>query len=158
MPKPSHIERFWTYVNKSDGCWNWTGRTANKGRAYFQANRRRFIAARWLYEHFNGPIAKGICVLHSCDNILCVRIKHLYLGTQQENIKDRDRKRRGWQVNKTHCPRGHEYNKENTRLFGPNKKYRACRKCSVLFSAAYRLKLKKGESYVGYIEKASANS
>jgi hypothetical protein len=44
------------------------------------------------WELANGPIPKGMDVLHKCDNRICVR--HLFLGTQLDNMQDRDRKGR----------------------------------------------------------------
>lgn len=47
----------------------------------------------------NGEIPKGsgfhgTCVLHRCDHSRCVNPAHLFLGSQQENVRDRDRKGR----------------------------------------------------------------
>jgi len=38
----------------------------------------------WELEH--GPIPEGMCVLHQCDTPRCVR--HLFLGTKLQNIRD----------------------------------------------------------------------
>jgi hypothetical protein len=42
-----------------------------------------------------GAIPDGLNVLHQCDVRLCVRPEHLFLGTQLENVRDRDAKGRG---------------------------------------------------------------
>lgn len=73
---------------------------------------------------------EGICVLHTCDTPGCVRPSHLWLGTQLENIADRESKGRGRsgirQLEKTHCPQGHPYDEKNT--YKP-KKQRYCLTC-----------------------------
>ena len=35
-----------------------------------------------------GPVTSGLFVLHKCDYKPCINPKHLYLGTQKENIQD----------------------------------------------------------------------
>lgn len=57
-------------------------------------------AHRYSYELESGPVPDGFLVLHRCDNSLCVRPDHLYLGTQFDNMRDmkrrgRERKARG---------------------------------------------------------------
>lgn len=43
---------------------------------------------QWSHELFLGPI-NGKYVLHKCDIPACFNPKHLYLGTQLENMRDR---------------------------------------------------------------------
>lgn len=77
-------------------CWEWTGVKQNNG--YGWCGRR--LAHRATYEDLIGPIPDGMNVLHSCDNRLCIRLEHLRLGTQSENIQEMLRKNRnskgGW--------------------------------------------------------------
>jgi hypothetical protein len=42
----------------------------------------------WEIEH--DPIPDGLLVLHKCDVKCCVNVQHLYLGTVQDNVIDRD--------------------------------------------------------------------
>lgn len=82
-------------VPHKSGCVLWKGCHNEKGYAYlgWKGGLKRAHRLVWINAH--GPIAKGLCVLHRCDNPGCVNLKHLWLGTQQENIADRDRKKRG---------------------------------------------------------------
>lgn len=92
-------DRFWAKVKKTKSCWVWTGYCAPNG--YGKINlcdtRQKVVAAHRLsWEWANGKdIPNGLYILHSCDNPPCVNPKHLFLGTQQDNVKDRERKGRG---------------------------------------------------------------
>ncbi len=90
-PSVSLEQRFWVKVQKSDGCWLWIGAGAKfNGERYGTLNYRgRHYGAHqiaWIITH--GVIPDSQYVLHTCDNKLCVRPDHLFLGTQIDNIKD----------------------------------------------------------------------
>lgn len=95
--KAPAIDRFMSKVEKTNSCWIWHGATNggnNKGFKYgfFQMNYRMHYAHRWIWEYTNGPIPDKMVVMHTCDNPLCVNVEHLRLGTQADNIHDRDQK------------------------------------------------------------------
>ena len=52
-------------------------------------NGRQKSMSRHLYEIEYGVIPFGKVVRHTCDNSMCINVKHLILGTQQENINDK---------------------------------------------------------------------
>ena len=93
--------RFWSKVNK-DGptmpgmdtpCWVWTGATSAGGYPNLWIDGRQRSAVRGLLRDQGVTLTRQMCVLHRCDNPPCVR--HLWLGTQAENIKDMHEKGRG---------------------------------------------------------------
>lgn len=89
--KPSLEDRFWPRVQKTDGCWLWTGPKNQFGYGHMNSGRyhgnvRSSHRVSWLI-HF-GPIPPGLFVLHRCDNPPCVRPDHLFLGTQSDNLAD----------------------------------------------------------------------
>lgn len=93
--------RFWAKVRKSSGCWEWTASTDTGGYGHFRigsavnGTSRMVKAHRFSWSLTRGKIPKGWSVLHKCDNTLCVRPGHLFLGTQTDNMQDRKAKQRG---------------------------------------------------------------
>jgi hypothetical protein len=81
------VTRFWERVNKTDDCWLWTRATVS-GYGCFRLAGRTVYAHRFSYEEAFGPLPEGACVLHRCDNRLCVRPDHFFLGNRGDNIRD----------------------------------------------------------------------
>lgn len=54
----------------------------------FPCDIRRGRVIRALYIKLNGPLEKGMNVLHYCDNPTCRTPQHWFLGTQSENLID----------------------------------------------------------------------
>lgn len=82
----SVYDRFWAKVHKTDRCWIWIGSRDSRGEYGSCWNGKRVVRAHcfvWELEH--GPVPEGMQVLQRCDNKMCVRPKHLYLGTSTDN-------------------------------------------------------------------------
>jgi hypothetical protein len=87
-------DRFWNNVQKTDFCWIWTGMKQKSGYGRFSYNGRKWRANRLAWIFSIGLIPDGLHVLHTCDNPACVNPNHLWLGTHQDNVDDRERKGR----------------------------------------------------------------
>ena len=87
-----------------DQCKEWQGQCNSNGYGIFQVNGKKYRAHRisWQLEH--GPIPRGMKILHECDNPPCVKLTHLFLGTQADNVRDATNKGRmakGYQTGKS---------------------------------------------------------
>ena len=89
-------KRFIRYVEKTDGCWLWKGSINAVGYGVFgyPGQGVSCSAHRASYELFVGDIPSGMLVCHKCDNPICVRPDHLFVGTQRDNMRDMIAKKR----------------------------------------------------------------
>lgn len=120
--------RFWPFVEPmldDRGCWEWIG--AKSGPMGYGLVEKRNRQIRWSqiahryswFLHFGEP-PSGTCVLHRCDNPLCVNPSHLFLGSKKDNSQDMLRKNRGrWA--------GHD------RKYRKPKQQKTCAWCSAVF-------------------------
>lgn len=106
-----------TNIGSPEGCWEWIAKTvtdfgygsigSGRGVSPFKAHR-----VAWALK--NGPIPKGMCVCHRCDNPPCVNPDHLFLGTKKDNTRDMVSKGR-----MVAPPRSYGIKHHNAK-FGPN--------------------------------------
>lgn len=91
------IDRFWSKVEKTSYCWNWTAGSRNPHLGYgeFKWQGRNYIATRFLWMLEYGVAPGSLSVLHRCDNPRCVNPDHLFLGTDKDNMTDKATKKRG---------------------------------------------------------------
>ena len=92
---PERLEKFWSYVEKTDTCWNWIKADNGAGYGIFSHEKNKIDRAhRIAYRETYGEIPKGMFVCHHCDNRKCVRPDHLFVGTNQDNVNDMMSKKR----------------------------------------------------------------
>lgn len=92
-PRPI-AARLWARVaiDDADKCWEWQGYRAARGHGQIGAGRKgagQRPVHQVAWEFFNGrAVADGMQVNHHCDNPPCCNPRHLYEGTQRENVDD----------------------------------------------------------------------
>lgn len=90
-------ERFWHYVQISEeasSCWLWRGYISKDGYGSFTPSHIPIRAHRFMYKLTYGNIPPKTLICHTCDNPPCVNPKHLFIGTNSDNMKDASKKGR----------------------------------------------------------------
>jgi len=77
-----------TEFDPQSGCIEWQGATTTHGYGQLSMNGEIFYTHRLSYEIYKGEIEDGLQINHRCHNECCVNPEHLYMGTQQENVRD----------------------------------------------------------------------
>ncbi len=94
----SVVERFLAKVERppwpDSGCWIWRAATKpNKhgveyGRFWFQGRSHPAHRVSIMLFKPHHKLTQQLVVGHTCDNPLCVNPDHLFVCTQQENVRD----------------------------------------------------------------------
>lgn len=108
------------------GCWLWQGATHRQGYAQAGHGGKVHLLHKLVWEHLNGPVPSGLELDHKCRVNQCWNPEHMEPVTHRTNVirGDTDRSH----MNKTHCPRGHEYTESN--LYVSSNRQRICRTCA----------------------------
>lgn len=73
-------------VHPGDMCWNWAGSRSGSGYGQFW-NGERIIPAHWFL--LDAAPTDGNEACHRCDNKLCVRPSHIFIGSHSDNERDK---------------------------------------------------------------------
>lgn len=99
------LEEAWSqYIVRGgvDECWEWQGPMQGWGYGALSFQGQKFGAHRVAYELHNGPIPDGMQVCHTCDNPPCCNPSHLFLGSNDDNVRDRTLKGRSARGERVH--------------------------------------------------------
>lgn len=135
----SAIDRFNSRIDKSGGCWLWTGPIRKNGYAQFKIGKKQVSTHRFSYEHFKGAIPEGLELDHLCRVRHCANPDHLEAVDRRTNL-GRSSLPMLWAARraKTHCPAGHPYDASNTYVYKATG-HRDCKTCRrACFKAWYR--------------------
>ena len=78
-----------TYEENNNGCWICTShKPSNGGYPRIRRNGKLMQLHRYIYSKYKGKIPKGYCIMHTCDNRMCINPEHLIAGTIADNNED----------------------------------------------------------------------
>ena len=93
---PFNEQQFWDSMERLpwSGCWIWTKASLHYGYGgvvwYPHPGAKHVLTGihrvAWILTY--GPIPPGLHVCHTCDNPPCIEPLHLFIGTNQDNLRD----------------------------------------------------------------------
>lgn len=125
-----HFPRFVEKIKVAGKCWEWNAYCHSGSRPYgrFRWNGKLWLAHRVAFLWANGFLPdEELQIDHKCNNHRCVNPKHLRPMTNKDNCL-RSNSPMAKNARKTHCPKGHLYDEENT-CWVRNGTARECRRC-----------------------------
>lgn len=150
LTRKSVMDRFMEKVLVlGNGCWEWRGGVKLDGYGMFRIENSMRGPHRVSYLLFRGSIRPELEIDHichdpkkcvsgaECPHRRCVNPDHLTLSTGKENSSSERcnrEKAAAFNRSKTHCPHGHEYTLENTRIRKDG--HRDCKACGALDNRA----------------------
>ncbi len=94
------VQALWSRVEKrSNGCWEYVG-GRNRNYGTITINNKSYLVSRVVYKMHYSIDPGEMLVLHRCDNPPCCNPEHLFLGTTQDNVRDRCEKGRTGDMSK----------------------------------------------------------
>jgi hypothetical protein len=114
------------YIDPITECWIYLGGTNGDGYGWMEYNNRPYTTNRlsaylYLGLDLNNPKELACHNDSKCKRKDCFNPDHLYIGDKTSNMRDKSK-------SITHCPQGHEYSKENTRMYKGRRNCRICQR------------------------------
>lgn len=100
---PERIAEFWSRAHREGECLIWHRARNGRGYGRFNVNGKNESAHRVAYLLANGPLPSGLVVRHACDRPACIEPRHLLLGTQLDNVRDKYERGRANQAIGSRC-------------------------------------------------------
>ena len=109
-------------------CKIWLKGTSRGYPVKWSNRKNRYVARLMLSEHYKLDYNdKSWKAMHMCNNSLCVKLSHLFVGNDSLNMFHAVASNTHHESRKTCCPRGHNYIPENTFI---RRGKRVCKECS----------------------------
>ena len=103
-------------------------------------NWKSFQAHRVAFQIAGNKLDRELVLDHICKKRNCVNPNHLRQVTPKQNVLFNSDSFVAYNRFKTHCPQGHEYSKDNTRLSKTRARY--CLACKRIKIASFRARNK----------------
>jgi hypothetical protein len=129
------LKTFYTYLSKDGSCILWNG-ALGRGYALYTINGKLSVLHRTLWIQQKGPLGDRQ-LDHLCRKRNCINLDHLEPVSNKENIL-RGIGPSAINKRKTHCPKNHAFDKENTYLDPLGRRH--CRECSRKHSRNWKAK------------------